>query len=154
MQAILGFDLRHLPPPWEPKWLKPFGYLSQARDTARLIRTGNYDTVWVQTPPTFLVHLLLALRTRHRFRLIADLHNNALHPPWSRIPGAITLLNRCDLILVHNAEIVKKAVEMGVEATRLMVLEDPPPPRLPRQSRHLRRGAGGALCAGALLVPV
>ena len=128
MQEILGFDLRHLPPPWEPKWLKPLGYLAQTRDTIRLVRSGRYDTVWVQTPPTFLVHLLLALRRRHPFRLIADCHHGALLPPWSSLPGAISLLNRCDVVLMHNAESVETAAGMGVDRTRMVVLEDPPPP--------------------------
>jgi len=128
MQEIIGFDLHHLPPPFDVKILKPLGYLSQATRTARLVLKGGYDTVWVQTPPTFIVHLLLAMRTRRSFRLIADLHHGALLPPWSRIPGAISLLNRCDVVLMHNSESLEKAAQMGVDRARMMVLEDPPPP--------------------------
>lgn len=128
MQEILGFDLRHLPPPHDSRWRKPLGYVAQARDTVRLVRSGGYDTVWVQTPPTFLVHLLLALRSRQRFRLIADCHHGALLPPWSRIPGAISLLNRCEVVLMHNSETLEKAAAMGVDRNRMVVLEDPPPP--------------------------
>lgn len=128
MQEILGFDLRHLPPPHDAKWLKPLGYLAQTRDTVRLVLRGGYDTVWVQTPPTFLVHLLLALRARRPFRLIADCHHGALLPPWSRLPGAISLLNRCDVVLMHNTESVETAADMGVDRARMVVLEDPPPP--------------------------
>ncbi len=128
MQEILGFELHHLPPPFGFKLLKPFGYFSQAAKTARLVLKGDYDTVWVQTPPTFLVHLLLAMRSRRAFRLIADLHHGALLPPWSRIPGAISLLNRCDVVLMHNSESLEKAAKMGVDRARMVVLEDPPPP--------------------------
>jgi glycosyltransferase involved in cell wall biosynthesis len=135
MQEILGFDLHHLPPLQESRWLRPLDYLAQARDTVKLVRSGAYDTIWVQTPPTFLVHLLLALRSRTPFRLITDCHHGALLPPWSRIPGAISLLNRCDVVLMHNSETLEQAAGMGVNRDRMVVLEDPPPP-------DFRAGAG------------
>ena len=135
MQEILGFDLHHLPPLQESRWLRPLDYLAQARDTVKLVRSGAYDTIWVQTPPTFLVHLLLALRTRTPFRLITDCHHGALLPPWSRLPGAISLLNRCDVVLMHNSETLEQAAGMGVARDRMVVLEDPPPP-------DFRAGAG------------
>lgn len=140
MQEILGFDLRHLPPPHDGRWLKPLGYFAQARDTIRLVRGGNYDTIWVQTPPSFLIHLLLALRVFHPFRLIADCHHGALLPPWSRIPGAISLLNRCDVVLMHNSETLEQAAAMGVTRARMTVLEDPPPPNF-----HAGAGAPGVV---------
>lgn len=135
MQEILGFDLHHLPPLQESRWLRPLDYLAQARDTVKLVRSRAYDTIWVQTPPTFLVHLLLALRTRTPFRLITDCHHGALLPPWSRLPGAISLLNRCDVVLMHNSETLEQAAGMGVARDRMVVLEDPPPP-------DFRAGAG------------
>ena len=62
-----------------------------------------------------------------RFRIVVDAHNAVFAPPWSRLPGAIAAMNRCDLVLVHNAEARAMAEAAGVAPEKLRVLEDPPP---------------------------
>ena len=58
---------------------------------------------------------------------MVDAHNAVFAPPWSRLPGAVAAMNRCDLVLVHNAEARALAAAAGVAAGKLRVLEDPPP---------------------------
>jgi glycosyltransferase involved in cell wall biosynthesis len=136
MQEMLGFELRYIASPVRTRALKPAGYAVQALRTARMLREsqrrGGAETVWCQTPPSFMPHLLLALRLYGRgFQLVADCHNGHFVPPWSRLPGSITALNRCDLVLVHNEEIRVRAESLGVDPARLAVLEDPPPRLIP-----------------------
>lgn len=132
MQQFLGFELQHVPPPFASRWLKPLGYLAQAFRTARLLRAARPAVVWVQTPPTFVPLLLVALRPlAGPYRILADCHNGALEPPWSRVPGATRALNRCDRVLVHNAEARPMAEALGVAPGRITVLEDPPPQLTP-----------------------
>jgi glycosyltransferase involved in cell wall biosynthesis len=132
MRQYLDFDLVHIPPPFFSRWLKPLGYLVQAARTVRIVRASRPDVVWVQAPPTFLPHLLLALRrVTRRFRIVVDAHNNVFLLPWSRFPGTFRVMNRCDLVLVHNAEVRTQAEAAGVATQRLRVLEDPPPAEEP-----------------------
>ena len=128
MDQALGFDVRYIPPPFAPKWLKPFGYVVQAARTAAAVFGRRPDEVWVQSPPTFVPHLLLALRPlAGGFRLVVDGHHRAFQPNWSRFPGAVWAMNRADVVLVHNAESRPGAIALGVNPERIRVLEDPPP---------------------------
>lgn len=128
MDQALGFDVRYLPPPFPRKWLKPFGYLLQGLRTARVVLEERPDAVWIQSPPTFLPHLLLALRPfAGGFRTIVDAHHAVFEPPWSRAPGAVAAMNRCDLVLVHNAESRLVAEKAGVTPAKIRILEDLPP---------------------------
>jgi hypothetical protein len=61
-----------------------------------------------------------------RTTIVADCHNKMFRPPWSRFPLGIRFLSRCDLVLVHNDDVLKSAVALGVREARLLVVEDPP----------------------------
>jgi hypothetical protein len=128
MGETLDFEVRYLPPPFEPKWLKPFGYALQCARTAGVVLARRPKVVWVQSPPTFLFHLLVALRPlAGGFRIVADCHHLVFEPPWSRIPGTVRAMNRCDVVLVHNEESRGAAEAFGVNPEKIRVLEDPPP---------------------------
>ncbi|MEM8570049.1 MAG: glycosyltransferase [Pseudomonadota bacterium] len=127
MQQVLGFELHFIPPPFASKWLKPLGYIWQTGLTAKHIFAKRPKRVWLQSPPTFLPHLILAMRVFRRFGVVADTHHQAVIPPWSKLPGALSMLNRCDTVMVHNAETLEEAARLGVDRKRLMLVEDPPP---------------------------
>lgn len=127
MNQYVDFDLHYLPPPVTRKWLKPFGYLAQAWSTIRVVLAAKPDVVWVQSPPSMVPHVLLALRAvTRRYALIVDCHDNAVLPPWSRFPGAAWVLNRSDRVLVHNEDMRARAEAHGVRPELVRVLEDPP----------------------------
>lgn len=130
MQEVLGFDLRFVPPPFASKWLKPLGYVWQALVTSWLVLSKGPRRVWVQSPPSFIPHILVFLRLFRRFEIVADTHHEALIAPWGRIPGALGMLNRCEKVLVHNQESLEEAQRLGIDRRRLLVVEDPPPPNM------------------------
>lgn len=135
MRQVLGFQICYLPSPVASRRLKVFGYLAQARGTWRALRAARPDVVWVQAPPNFLPHLLILVRPfAGRFRIVLDGHNGALTPPWSRFPGTVWAANRCDRVLVHNAEMRPVAEALGVRPELIAVLEDPPPRLAPAAS--------------------
>ncbi len=128
MAQVLDFDVRYIPPPFARKWLKPLGYVVQAARTAGAVLTRRPAEVWVQSPPTFVPHLLVALRPfAGGFRIVVDGHHRAFQPNWSRVPGTVWAMNRADVVLVHNAESRPGAIALGVDPAKLRVLEDPPP---------------------------
>lgn len=128
MGQVIDFDVRYYPPPFASKWLKPLGYLVQAARTAGALLSRRPAEVWIQTPPTFVPYVVLALRPfAGRYRIVVDGHNSSFVPNWSRFPGAVWVMNRSDVVLVHNDEFLPVAIALGVNPGKIRVLEDPPP---------------------------
>jgi len=128
MQSFFGYSLHYIPSPVSKAWQKPGGYLLQAWRTARLIAREKPDVVWIQMPPTFLLHWLELVRRLggHDFKVVADCHNRVFRPPWSRLPGLVGRLNACTVVLAHNSEVAETAHAMGVDPARLVVFETRP----------------------------
>ncbi|CAO4157371.1 glycosyltransferase [Methylorubrum extorquens] len=106
------------------------GYPWQAVQMAWIVLRRRPEAIWIQMPPNFLVHLCLILRLtygRSRPRLVADLHNSALMTSWLSVPLTRRLLRRFDCVLVHNEDMRTAAVNFGVDARNLHVLEDRSP---------------------------
>jgi hypothetical protein len=99
--------------------------------TLRLLRQRRPPRVWLQLPQMPLLWAAWLYRAvfDHRVQLIADCHNAVFKPPWSRWPLGVSMLARCDLVLVHNDDVLAQALALGVPAQRLRVLEDVPPLR-------------------------
>jgi glycosyltransferase involved in cell wall biosynthesis len=132
LDEFFHYDETHyVPSPFLSKWLKPLGYALQTFRTARILATARPDEVWLHCPPTILPHLALAFRPFFGpYRIVADYHSGAISPKWNWIPGAIGAVNRCDLVLVHNADNLERAKALGIDPDRLVLLEDPPPQRM------------------------
>jgi glycosyltransferase involved in cell wall biosynthesis len=136
MQAYFGYDLfyvsaKHLSPAW-----KFLSYLLRAKTTLQIIHKERPDVVWLQLPPTFLMHLLILYRfvTRRKMKLVADCHNAALRAPWIGVPLTSRLLNRANLVLVHNPDVVTAAHGFGVRDRGLRVLGDCVPTLPPEEA--------------------
>lgn len=126
MQAYFGYDLfyvsaKHLSPAW-----KFLSYLLRAKTTLQIIHKERPDVVWLQLPPTFLMHLLILFRfvTRRKMKIVADCHNAALRAPWTGVPLTSRLLNQANLVLVHNPDVVAAAHGFGVRDRSVRVLGD------------------------------
>lgn len=139
MNEFFDFETYYAPPPFPDKWMKPLGYFVQAFRTARFVLAEAPEEVWLHCPPTFLPHLMLALRpfARRRYRIVADCHHGAFERRWTWVPGAIWAVNRCDVVLVHNAESRPIAEALGVDPEKIVLLEDPPPMRLVAEAAPL-----------------
>lgn len=132
MDRYFGYCVRFVPPILT-RWtlLKiVIGYPLQVLQTAWIVLTERPAIVWVQLPPNFLVHLCLLLRLvlwKKSLRLVADLHNAALHPHWLWVPYTRRILRDFDLVLVHNEMMHTTARRLGVDESNLRVLEDQSP---------------------------
>lgn len=128
MRPAVGYELQFIPPPFQSQWLKPLGYLWQTVTTCLLVLRIKPDVIWYQSPPTFLAHLMWLLRliSRGRLKVVADCHNAAFRAPWARFPFTTFFLNRLDLVLAHNEEVLRIARELGVATQKLIVLETRP----------------------------
>lgn len=128
MQPYLGYSLYHLPPAEGGKFSKLIGYVKQSLATIQLVRTSKPDVVWVQLPPTFIVHLLLSWRllSTRKFKIVLDCHNAALRAPWLSIPFYAPACRVSDLVVVHNSEVLRDfPIPLGA-GKQPLVLEDPP----------------------------
>lgn len=119
-------DTRALP-------FKGLDYLRLFWQTMLLLRHRRPTVLWLQLPP---VPLLWAAALHRKLfdpgmKIVADAHNAMFGRVWSRVPWRVSFLNRCDLVLVHNEVVHADALQQGVAAQRLFVLEDVPPQEAP-----------------------
>jgi len=129
MQKYLAFELFHLPPNEGGKLSKLLGYFRQTASTLGIIRRSKPDVVWVQLPPNFIVHVLLAWRfvSASKFKIILDCHNAALRRPWLSTPLLASACRASDLLIVHNEEVMQQLPENLIRhEAAAIVLEDPP----------------------------
>lgn len=125
---VFDFSVRHISTDSQSKIGKLGRYVSSMIQTIQQILKESPQQVWLQLPPNFLVHIVLFLRwiTRKKYKIIADCHNASLRPPWSSLPFAISAMNKCDLVIVHNSDVYNDALNLGLSKNRLIVLEDAP----------------------------
>jgi glycosyltransferase involved in cell wall biosynthesis len=126
MQQYFGYDVFYLSSKHGSAASKFVSYLMQAMRMFRIIARERPDIVWLQLPPTFLIHLAILYRLlmRRSIRIVADCHNAALRPPWRLMPLNAFFLRRADMVLVHNHAVVSAARRFGIDEPQLRVLGD------------------------------
>ncbi len=128
MKSYFGYDLEFLSFAFKNRLLRPLEYILKAWKTLKLFLLQRPQTIWVQLPPTPLLHLAHLYKKffSQQVKIIADCHNATFRSPWINFPGTVALLNRCDLVVIHNDSVKEQAVANGVSCEHLYVLEDPP----------------------------
>ena len=129
MAPHCGFEILFLPVERKTGLLnKAYQYLKNSARTLQALLAMRPDVVWVQLPQVPLLWVALFYRClfRRSAILVADCHNKMFRPPWSRFPLGIRLLAWCNLVLVHNDDVLDAALALGVPRACLSVVEDPP----------------------------
>lgn len=128
MASHFGFSVRFFPLAFRWRVLKLIEYLVKTAQTLAYCARERLDEIWVQMPPEPLLRVAQFYRFLRggRVRIIADCHNSMFDPPWRNWPGAVSALNRCDLVLVHNEEMVLVARNMGIRPQLIEILECAP----------------------------
>jgi len=128
MQPHFGYELKFLSFSFRTRLLRPFEYLFKSIQTLKLFLQRKPDVIWVQLPPTPILHLAFLYKVlfNAQVQIVADCHNATFRKPWIHIPGTIKLLQQCDLVLVHNEWVEKSVISNGWSSDRVSVLEDPP----------------------------
>ncbi len=127
MQSHFGYKLEFLSFSFKNRLLRPLEYIFKAWKTLMLFLHHQPQAIWVQLPPTPVLHVahLYKVFFNHQVRIIADCHNATFRSPWISFPGTVALLNRCDLLLIHNDSVKEQAIVNGISCENLYVLEDP-----------------------------
>jgi glycosyltransferase involved in cell wall biosynthesis len=137
MAELVDFECVFLPLAYKgpSHWRRLWHYLRLSLQTLQLLRQRRPSVLWLQLPqvPLLWVALLYRALVDRRVVLVADSHNALFRPPWSTLPLGLSLLARCNAVLVHNRHVHAQALQLGMPAQRLRVLEDVPPlpPRRP-----------------------
>lgn len=126
LASYFGIKVENVTSTFSSKALKGLNYLINSVRTLRLLHRERPDVVWVQTPPTFIPHLVLAWRRvmAPSMVVILDCHNAVIRPPWSKMPFHGWALRSADLSIAHNADVVGPLIALGAPADQVMVLED------------------------------
>src|SRR5258708_28329075 len=82
MSDFFDFNVYYIKSRTQAKRYKLFSYLSQARHMLAVLWRTKADIVWVQSPPAFVLHIVILYRALFARPLpgVADLHNAALRP--------------------------------------------------------------------------
>ncbi|TCK84946.1 hypothetical protein C8N28_0242 [Albibacterium bauzanense] len=128
MQPFFNFNLQFILPIFQQRKLKIFDYFGKGIETLWMLLKRRPKTLWVQLPPTPLLNIALIYKRffNKNMIIIADCHNGLFSDKWARFLGNCSTLNKADLILVHNHVIERIAIERGVKASKLLVLETKP----------------------------
>lgn len=126
MESYFGYDLRHISLSFKHKLLRPWEYVIKAWQSLGLMLRQRPKILWVQMPPAPLLYLVFAYKTllNRRVKLVADCHNATFRAPWIKFPGVVALLNRCDVVIVHNDAVALQAKGLGIRPDRTQVLLD------------------------------
>ena len=81
--------------------------------------------LWIQLAPTPLLYIayFYKLFFNKTVVIIADCHNSMFCHPWIILPKAVYLLNRCEIVLVHNRSVREEAISLGIEPNHLYILD-------------------------------
>lgn len=135
MAPLVGLECLFLPLHYKGRshLRRALAYGALAWRTWRVLAARRPAELWLQLPqvPLLWVAMLYRLLAPHPVRLVADCHNAMFRPPWSRVPFGLRALARCDLVVVHNDEVWRAALALGLPPERLCVLEDVPLRRAP-----------------------
>jgi len=130
MAAAAGFECVFFArSPWRTRLGLLAEYASLYRSTLALLRRRRPQVLWLQLPPLPLLWAALWHRRAvdPGMRLVADCHNAVFKPRWTLLPYGVSLLARCDLVVVHNATVTPLALRYGVPRGIVFELEDVPP---------------------------
>jgi hypothetical protein len=108
---------------------KLLSYVANFARTVSLLLRRRPDTVWVQVPqyPALWAAMVYRLLSPGRgVRIVADCHNSVAWRPWTKVPLGLSILPKCDVVLVHNDEVKQQVIGLGVPDRNLLVLEDAP----------------------------
>lgn len=110
------------------RFSKLITYIRHSWSMLSILRRERPSVVWIQLPqvPLLWVALLFRRFFQHDIKIVADCHNAMFRPPWSKVPFGVSMLSQCDIVLAHNMDVMATARGLGVDHTRLFVVEDPP----------------------------
>tara|TARA_R110001599_G_scaffold242831_3_gene442594 strand:+ start:30 stop:989 length:960 start_codon:yes stop_codon:yes gene_type:complete len=129
MAVLCGFENLFFPVRRsQGRFAKVLTYIKHSWKMMYTLRARRPKVVWVQLPqvPVLWVALIYRRLFSNDAIIIADCHNAMFRPPWSKVPLGVSMLSKCDIIIAHNVDVMRTAVELGVDKTRVMVVEDPP----------------------------
>jgi len=128
MASFFGFEPVFMPIARAPRFLRPLQYVVHAIRSLLLLYRRDPQIIWVQLPqvPLLTAALLYRRLFARNAKIVADCHNLMFDAPWRNWPFVTSKLNKADLILVHNREIVSKAVTMRIRRSIIHPLEDCP----------------------------
>lgn len=130
MEALAGFESLFMERRQTQSLLATAAdYRRLFQETMGVLRDRRPAVLWIQLPPVPLLWAALRHRLRQdpAMRLVADCHNATFGDRWGNVPFALRLIDKCDLVLVHNEDMRSVALRRGIGEHRLFVLEDVPP---------------------------
>ena len=128
MQPYFDYDLEFIRLSFKHRCLRPLEYVFKAQRTFKFLLERKPNLFWIQLPPNFLLHLSYLYRKliSPTTKIVGDCHHGIFCSPWVKVPGTVSLLNHCDLVIVHSKFLRDQALSLGIHPDKIQILEDPP----------------------------
>jgi glycosyltransferase involved in cell wall biosynthesis len=128
MQTYFNYSFRFQTSIFRKKYFRLLDYIVKGVATLNQLCQYRADVVWCQLPPlpVLLVAFIYKWVINPHVRIVADCHNAMIRPLWLKIPFCRYLLAKADVNLVHNEDVLQKAIELDIEPNNILVLEDRP----------------------------
>lgn len=126
MDQYWGYKIIYLPKILKSPLLLPLDYSIRIIRTCIILARIRPSTLWVQAPPSFLLHLayIYKIAQGKNARVVIDIHNSFLRRKWLAVPGISRLIPRMDAVVVHNESVRREFEEALGTQSNLFVLED------------------------------
>ena len=126
MQDAFGYELTFLAPLVKSKLTKAVDYIVRSFKTLNILIKEQPKVIWIQLPPVPLLYIAHIYRLFRKVHIVVDCHNSMIKPFWLKWPFTKSLLANSSAVLVHNDDVKRQALSLGVQAENLYVLEDRP----------------------------
>ena len=128
MKDHFQYNLVFVSPLFDTRLLRPVNYFVNSIKSFWYCLRQRPTIIWIQLAPTVLLYVAFLYKKLidPEVRIIADCHNSMFNARWLSFPWALQLLNSCDLVLTHNDVVLKTALSLNVDPSRLHRLETKP----------------------------
>jgi len=89
------------------KIFNPVDYLYKSLYTLIVLSIKHPKIVFAQSPPSICANVCFLYCFLFKRKLVIDAHNGSFRKRWISVPFFITVMQRADVVLVHNDELEK-----------------------------------------------
>ncbi len=127
MESFFDYDCIHITSLFKHKYFRIFDYVIKSIKTLGYLFKYKPNVVWIQLTPTFLLNILLLYKRffNNNVVIVSDCHNGVFVGKWKKYFSS-DLLNKSNIILVHNTVIRDIAINMGLDPSKTIILGDKP----------------------------
>ncbi len=127
MQVFFDYQLKFIPEKLSNTKFKFIDYIYKSFSSFWCLFINRPSVLWIQLPPSPLLWVTLIYKLfNKKMIIIADCHNGLFGKKWGKYIKNGKYLNNVDILITHNYIIKDMSIDMGLDSTKIFILEDKP----------------------------